>query len=107
MSTLGQQILEGLEDALEYAQGTRDGHRTHRVAVPREIDVKKVRQHLHMSQQEFAENFGFSIHSIRNWEQGKRHPKGPARILLTVIARNPQAVQQALEGASSSLVTAQ
>lgn len=98
MSTLGQHILEGLEDALDYAQGTREGHRTHRVAVLRDIDVKAVRQRLRMSQQEFAENFGFSIHSIRNWEQGKRHPKGPARILLTVIARDPQAVKRALEG---------
>ncbi len=98
MSTLGQHILERLEDALDYAKGTREGHRTHRVAVLQDIDVRAVRQHLHMSQQEFAENVGFSIHSIRNWEQGKRHPQGPARILLTVIARNPQAVQHALGG---------
>lgn len=98
MITLGQQILEGLEDALEYARGSRERSRTHHIAIPQHIDVKEVREHLHMSQQEFAENFGFSIHSIRNWEQGKRHPKGPARILLTVIAKNPQAVQQALEG---------
>ncbi|MCP4398672.1 MAG: type II toxin-antitoxin system MqsA family antitoxin [bacterium] len=98
MSTLGQHILEGLEDALDYAKGTREGQRAHHVAVLQDIDVRAVRQHLHMSQQEFAENFGFSIHSIRNWEQGKRHPQGPARILLTVIARNPQAVQHALGG---------
>ncbi|MCP4401669.1 MAG: type II toxin-antitoxin system MqsA family antitoxin [bacterium] len=98
MRTPGEQILEGLEDALDYAQGKQEGQRAHRVAVLQDIDVRAVRQQLHMSQQEFAENFGFSIHSIRNWEQGKRHPQGPARILLTVIARNPQAVQHALGG---------
>ena len=96
MSELGKHILEGLEEALQYAKGDTAGQRVYKVALPETIDVKAIRQKLHMSQQEFSQTFGFSIHSIRNWEQGKRHPKGPARILLTVISKEPQIVQNAL-----------
>ena len=101
MSVLGENILEGLEDALHYAKGNTEGQRSHNVSVPQNINVKAIRRKLQMSQQEFSDSFGFSIHSIRNWEQGKRHPRGTARVLLTVIERNPQAVQHALADTAS------
>jgi len=66
---------------------------------PLEIDVKKVRKKLHMSQSGFARNFGLSLRTIQDWELGRRQPKGPARVLLTIIARNPRAAQMALLGA--------
>ena len=56
----------------------------HRVLIPERVDVRDVRQRLNMTQKEFAQFFGFSVYSIRNWEQGKRQPEGPARVLLTV-----------------------
>ncbi len=59
-------------------------------------DVRALRQHLGLSQREFAARFGFSVSSVRNWEQGHRQPEGPARILLQVIAREPDAVTRAL-----------
>lgn len=96
MSELGKHIIEGLEEALQYAKGNTVNQRVYKVALPENIDVKAIRQKLHMSQQEFSLTFGFSIHSVRNWEQGKRHPKGPAHVLLTVIAKEPEAVQNAL-----------
>ena len=96
MSELGKHIIEGLEEVLQYARGNPAGQRVYKVALPETIDVKAIRQKLNMSQREFSLTFGFSIHSIRNWEQGKRCPKGPARVLLTVIAKEPEAVQNAL-----------
>ena len=99
MSMLGEHVLEGLQDAVQYAKGDTDGQRTHKVKIPEDMNVKMIRKKLDMSQREFSEMFGFSIHSVRNWEQGKRHPKGPARILLMVISKAPQTVRQVLSDA--------
>jgi putative transcriptional regulator len=49
-----------------------------------------------MTQRTFAARFGFSINTLRHWEQGKREPEGPTRAYLLVIARAPQVVQKAL-----------
>lgn len=62
---------------------------------PRE-DVKAIRQKLGKSQSEFARMIGVSVATLQNWEQGRRHPKGPARALLKVAAANPEAVAAAL-----------
>ena len=63
------------------------------------IDVKELRLRMHLSQPQFATRFGFSLATLRHWEQGRRDPEGPARILLTVIAHAPTAVDQALKAA--------
>jgi putative transcriptional regulator len=55
-----------------------------------------------MTQSKFAATFGFSLSSVRNWEQGKREPEGPARVLLTVIAREPSAVVRALRSQAAA-----
>jgi putative transcriptional regulator len=52
-----------------------------------------------MTQQEFAGRVGFSVNTLRHWEQGKRQPEGPTRAYLLVIDRVPKAVQQALRAA--------
>jgi putative transcriptional regulator len=49
-----------------------------------------------MTQKEFAVSFGFSVNTVRHWEQGRRVPEGPTRAYLLVIAREPKAVQKAL-----------
>ena len=51
-----------------------------------------------MTQEEFAGQFGFSINTLRHWEQGRRVPEGPTRAYLLVIDRDPKAVQKALGG---------
>ena len=63
---------------------------------PAPDDVKAIRQRLGLSQEQFATRFGFSVETIRNYEQGHRHPSGPARVLLRVIATEPDAVTRAL-----------
>ena len=64
------------------------------------IDVKTMRRQLGLSQADFAAKFGFQTATLRNWEQGRTHPDGPARVLLAVIAKHPEAVEDALRKAS-------
>jgi putative transcriptional regulator len=59
-------------------------------------DIKSIRQSLEKSQTEFALMIGVSVATLRNWEQGRRHPEGPARALLKVAESNPEAVRKAL-----------
>jgi putative transcriptional regulator len=69
-----------------------------RVSEFRPADVKRVRAKLGASQFEFALMIGVSVATLRNWEQGRRTPEGPALALLRVAARNPKAVADALHG---------
>jgi putative transcriptional regulator len=61
-------------------------------------DIKAIRQRLGKSQTEFALLIGVSAATLRNWEQGRRSPEGPARALLRVAAAHPRVVAQALAG---------
>ena len=71
-----------------------------RVTTFKPADVKAVRAKLKASQAEFALLIGVSVATLRNWEQGRRSPDGPALALLRVAARNPRAVVAALHGTS-------
>lgn len=64
---------------------------------PPHIDVKHVRERIGLSQKDFAEQFGFSLGAIRNWEQGLREPEGPTRTLLALIDRNPKLLQREIQ----------
>ena len=57
-----------------------------------EPDVRAVRAHYGLSQEKFASLMGISVGTLRNWEQGRRRPEGPARVLLRVAAKHPEAV---------------
>jgi putative transcriptional regulator len=59
-------------------------------------DVSALREHLQLSQAKFAALLGISTATLRNWEQKRRVPEGPARMLLRVAARNPEAVLSAV-----------
>src|ERR1700686_1827069 len=91
-------IRRGLEEAVAFARGEADGNKN-RVHVPHEIDVRAIRTKLKMTQEQFAGQFGFSVNTLRHWEQGKRVPEGPTRAYLLVIDRAPKAVQKALRAA--------
>jgi len=60
------------------------------------MDIKAIRKRVGKSQDEFARMIGVSVATLRNWEQGRRSPEGPARALLQVAADNPEAVVEAL-----------
>ena len=68
----------------------------HLKRVPR---VKVMRRALHLTQEEFAARFRIPLDTLRDWEQGKTEPDQAARAYLTVIARNPEAVTEALNTA--------
>jgi len=91
----GRKILNGLNEALAHARGEIDA-REFRVRVPDMIDVRAVRVSLGLSQAEFALMFGFSVDTVRNWEQAKRVPNAQARALLKIIEKEPVAVKRAL-----------
>lgn len=98
MSKVADSIRRGLEEAVAYVEGKADA-KAYRVHVPADIDVKAIRARLSMTQEEFAGRFGFSVNTLRHWEQGVRQPEGPARAYLLVIDRAPKAVQKALHAA--------
>jgi putative transcriptional regulator len=95
MSEVGQGILRGLEQAIAFIDGTGD-LANYVVHIPPEIDVRAIRGRLGLTQQQFAVRFGFSVNTVRHWEQGRRVPEGPTRAYLMVIDREPEAVQKAL-----------
>jgi putative transcriptional regulator len=98
MSKVADSIRRGLKEAVAYGQG-KAKESDYRVHVPDLIDVRAIRTKLRMTQEEFAGRFGFSINTLRHWEQGKRQPEGPTRAYLLVIDRAPKAVQKALHAA--------
>jgi putative transcriptional regulator len=89
MKTQFDQMMNGLNDVEAFLSGEQEGFKAH---VPREVDVKAIRNRLGMTQARFSDTFGFSLDAIKHWEGGRRTPEAPARTLLTVIARNPAAV---------------
>jgi putative transcriptional regulator len=62
----------------------------------RPADIKAIREKLGKSQPEFALMIGVSVATLRNWEQGRRNPEGPARALLRIAEKNPEALVEAL-----------
>ena len=103
MSKASARIRNGLEEAVRYAEGS-GRERDYRVHIPAHIDVRAIRMKLGMTQQAFAARFGFSVNTLRHWEQGMRQPEGPTRAYLLVIDRAPELVQDALRSTSSRLL---
>jgi len=67
------------------------------VVVMEPVDVKAIRHKTGMSQEEFARTFSLNISALRDWEQQRRMPRGPARALLRIIDREPAAARRALQ----------
>lgn len=93
MSEVFDCIKQGLKEAIEFAEGKDNGAR---VFKPSEIDVKKLRQKVGMTQAEFAAVFGISLGTLRHWERGDRTPRGPALVLLNLVSKDPQTILRVL-----------
>ena len=88
-------MIAGLQDALAHARGELELP-TYTVTVPDRMDVAKLRHRLGLSQAAFARSFGLDVTVLHAWEQSRRRPDRAARVLLAVIAKEPQAVLRAL-----------
>ena len=94
MSRVGNRLIKSAKQALAYARGEEnEGFVVH---VPADVDVRAIRKKLGCSQAQFSRRFGFSIDALQDWEQHRRTPDRTARLLLTVIDREPEAVRRAL-----------
>jgi|GEM_PF-573208 len=103
MESFGDKIIQSMREAVAYAKGDIDpgDYRVHTVF----IDVKKIRRSLKMTQKDFAMEFGFSLDTVRHWEQRRRTPEGPAKAYLLVISQKPEVVREALRNAISRHVS--
>src|SRR5438034_2900604 len=63
-------------------------------------DVASLRRFIDLTQAQFARAMGISVHTLRNWEQGRRRPDGPAIALLRIAARHPRILRENLESAA-------
>jgi putative transcriptional regulator len=89
-------IMQGLREAGAHARGERvPGLVVH---VPPAGDAAAIRKRTGLSQGAFAKAIGVSPGTLKNWEQGRRRPEGPARVLLALLARNPAIVAEMLGG---------
>ena len=93
--TVGERIIEGLEQAVAWTRGENDRVRVTVVHVPN-VNVRDIRQKMGLSQAQFATKFGFPPATLRNWEQGRARPDASTRVLLAVIAKHPEAVEDVL-----------
>ena len=93
MSELGESVIKGMEEALAFVKGEDNGAVVH---IPEEINVRRIRKKLNMSQNAFADYFGVSVKTIQDWEQGRRVPSGASKNFLFVIDQEPEAVRRAL-----------
>lgn len=59
-------------------------------------DVATLRKFIGLSQSQLAQAMGISVHTLRNWEQGRRKPEGPALALLRIAARHPRIIRENL-----------
>ena len=87
-------LMRGLEEARAFAKGKKvAGLRVH---APPAVNVAAIRGKAGLSQTAFSRRIGVSVGTLRNWEQGRRKPEGPARVLLALLDRDPQIVETLL-----------
>ena len=95
MTKAFDKIMAGLEDARACLNGGRAGFVAHEIKVSNP-DVVAIRSKTGLSQPAFARSIGIPLGTLKNWEQGRRRPEGPARVLLALIKKRPSIVQDEL-----------
>lgn len=80
------------------AELKRLGIQASRREPPQSIDLRAIREQQNLTQHEFAIKYGLELATVRNWEQDRTHLSSPAKILLGVIARHPEAVEEVVAG---------
>lgn len=91
-----EHLAESLEQALKWFQGDASEGTVHTYVVTFP-DVANLRRRLKLTQADFALKIGVPVSTLRNWEQGRRYPTGPARVLLNVLEKHPDLVMSVIE----------
>jgi putative transcriptional regulator len=86
---LFSELMESVKQGGKILKGKMPPSREYDFSTP---DVKAIREKYGLSQTKFAKLLGISPATLRNWEQGRRKPEGPARILLFIADKHPEAV---------------
>lgn len=87
------ELLESVRQGGAILRGEAAPCRAFEIEAP---DVRKIREDYDLSQSEFAALLGISIDTVQNWEQGRRKPTGPARVLLQVAANHPEVLWETI-----------
>lgn len=87
------ELLESVKEMDKIAKGEKKASRRFTFKEP---EVKNIREKMGLSQTHFAQLIGVSKRTLENWEQGRRHPTGPARALLKIVESDPKSALQAL-----------
>ncbi|MDA0791143.1 MAG: NadS family protein [Proteobacteria bacterium] len=88
-------LLASVEEMDEIVRGTKKASRVTEFAEPQ---AKEIREQTGLSQVRFAALIGVSKRTLENWEQGRRHPTGPAKALLRIVKSDPKHALKALHG---------
>lgn len=88
------ELISSVREAGDILRGHQDPSRRFDFEDP---DVAAIRNEFGLSQSKFAALLGISVRTLQNWEQGRRRPQGPARVLLRVAAKHPRAVLDAVK----------
>jgi putative transcriptional regulator len=94
-TAVGREVEEALEEVLAHVRGDV-ALATRIVDDPSKVRILAVRKKLGLSRRRFAERYHLDLRTLQDWEQGRRTPDQAARVLLTVIEREPEAVERAL-----------
>jgi putative transcriptional regulator len=86
---LFQELLASVKQGAEIMKGSMQPSRSFEFP---QTEVRALREQFGLSQDKFADLVGISVGTLRNWEQGRRKPEGPARVLLQVASRHPEAL---------------
>jgi putative transcriptional regulator len=95
---------KAMADVHAYAAGKEARGRVTKVTVE-DVDVRVIREKLKLSQEGFAERFGFPIATLKNWEQGRRKPENAAKVLLRLIERQPKIVEREVKRVKEEMQT--
>lgn len=95
-----ESLKAGLEDAIAFAEGDDTKAVIHHINLPAP-NVSAIRKKTGLTQKQFAASINVKIGTLQQWEQERRVPKGPTKVLLTVIDKNPNIVQETLKSLAS------
>jgi putative transcriptional regulator len=94
---LFEELLTSVREGGRILRGQRKPSRSVEIKEP---NVVAIRERYGLSQDQFASLLGISVRTLQNWEQGRRRPRGPARVLLRVAAKHPDAILDTVRKAS-------